>query len=606
MPIPFTCPHCHKRVKAPDQLAGQSGLCPGCKKAITIPKPSAALFDKPPAHEDVEAAAAAALADEPKKEELVQAKTIDFACPFCDEQLHLSVELAGKRSPCPECRRIIKVPELVKTEPVDWRRIDARGPSGARKPEEPAPEGAWGTATSARAVSKQALVEAEVLPPQRVPWTRRQKIGRGLLAVAGLAVIAAGVLGFQSWRTSSREKAAIKLVLEFVGGEGKSKTSREGVASLHGSLATYYLRTAGGDAAKEARDQFQKALSAVGQPAGNEADSERDAVLADLAVAEAELGGPEADVTKGQKQKWSDVTKLMGATLRAMRAGEARREGLRQVTRRLIDRGAAEQALSLAAQAGSGGDDPSGEAAELAGLVGLEMYQANQQTLAQRALKQAVPSPQEAAGVQGSKPSVVALALVLGQPDAAAGKGDEEDVAIGQALGLALKGQWDAARKAAGTPASGGGRFRALIALASVAPAGESTDAEAALRLAEGELRGRRELAWDMLRLTNLALQAGMDPQKLEGLTAAIIDLPLRGRAQLAILKSRLTQTRGLADESLTNAVEEKSLSRSLAREMLARHNARQDRSTIKTVADWPEPLNVFGSMGAALGLQKE
>jgi hypothetical protein len=604
MPIPFTCPHCHKRVKAPDQMAGKSALCPGCKKQITIPKPTAALFNDAPAPEDVEAAAAAALADEPKKEEVAAAKTIDFNCPFCDELVHLSAELAGKRSPCPECRRIIKVPELVKTEPKDWRKVEARGPSGARKPEQPAPEGAWGTATSAGTVSKQALLEAEVIPVQREPWTLRQKITRGVLAACALAFIAGGTMLFLNWRNNARENDAVKRTLDYVADAGKAKLNREGIASLHVSLGTYYLRTKKGEAAKEAREQFQKALNAVGQPAGNDLDVERDMVLIDLALAATELGGTQAEVDKGQRLKWTETMKLLGATLRAMRLEEMRREALRQVSRRLIDLGAADQVLGLAANVAPVGEDPSGERSELTAVAGIELLRAKQQPLAERALEQASPTAEEGAVPPPRKANVIALAIALGKQDPATFKGDEEEVAVGQAQGLALKGQMDLGRKIATAAQSNVNRFRALTALAYAASAGEAADVEAAMQLAENNLRGQREPGLDELRLTYVALKAGMDPQKLEGLAAAIVDPQLRGRAQLALLKARLAQTKGAAEESLADAVEERSLSRGLAREALARHNARADKSTAKTVADWREPFNVFGSIGAALGMQ--
>jgi hypothetical protein len=606
MPIPFTCPHCHKRVKAPDQMAGKSALCPGCKKQVTIPKPTAALFNEAPAPEDVEAAAAAALVDEPKKEEVAAAKTIDFNCPFCDELVHLSAELAGKRSPCPECRRIIKVPELVKTEPKDWRKVETRGPSGARKPEQPAPEGAWGTATSAGTVSKQALLEAEVIPVQREPWTLRQKITRGVLAACALAFVAGGTMLFLNWRTNSREKAALQRTLDYVADASKAKLNREGIASLHVSLGTYYLRTKKGEAAKEAREQFQKALNAVSQPAGNDLDVERDMVLIDLALAATELGGTQAEVDKGQRLKWTETMKLLGATLRAMRLEEMRREALRQVSRRLIDLGAADQVLGLAANVAPVGEDPSGERSELTAVVGIELLRAKQQSLAERALEQASPTAEEGAVPPPRKANVIALAIALGKQAPASFKGDEEEVAVGQALGLALKGQAEMARKIASAAQSNVNRFRALTALVYATSAGEVTDLDAAMQFAVNNLRGQREPGLDELRLTYLALKASVDPQKLEGLAAVIVDPPLRGRAQLAILKARLAQTKGVAEEALADAVEERSLSRGLAREALARHNARADKSTAKTVADWREPFNVFGSIGAALGMQGE
>src|SRR5205807_2384941 len=157
--------HCEKPLSVKDHLAGKRAACPNCKKVLTIPAPVSE-----PA--DVEDFAAAALRDEPKAAEPPkETKTIEFNCPQCDEKVRLSVELAGKQSQCPECQRIIKVPQLVKTDPKDWRTAaQQRGPSAALGANQPAPEGAWGS-TSAGKVSRQALLEADVLPQEREKLT---------------------------------------------------------------------------------------------------------------------------------------------------------------------------------------------------------------------------------------------------------------------------------------------------------------------------------------------------------------------------------------------------------------------------------------------------
>ena len=37
MPISVNCPHCGKRLKAPDSAAGKRAKCPGCGKAVQLP-----------------------------------------------------------------------------------------------------------------------------------------------------------------------------------------------------------------------------------------------------------------------------------------------------------------------------------------------------------------------------------------------------------------------------------------------------------------------------------------------------------------------------------------------------------------------------------------
>src|SRR5262249_54028826 len=128
--------------------------------AKPVPPPKAA---PPPPSSDVESEAASLLADRVSQDEPAEVKTIDFQCPLCDEMIHVDASLAGRRAPCRECSRIVKVPELKKQQKKDWRDAGANLPAGARRDTEPAPEGAWGSA-SAGVVSRAALVEADVLP----------------------------------------------------------------------------------------------------------------------------------------------------------------------------------------------------------------------------------------------------------------------------------------------------------------------------------------------------------------------------------------------------------------------------------------------------------
>src|SRR5580698_4495610 len=118
MSIKFSCPHCSKALNVKDHLAGKKAQCPACKKVLTIPAPM-----KPGSHE-VEALAAEAFADEEKRVAAQPSAKLEFQCPMCDEKISVNAALAGKQAPCPECRRIIKVPLPKKEEAKDWRQID--------------------------------------------------------------------------------------------------------------------------------------------------------------------------------------------------------------------------------------------------------------------------------------------------------------------------------------------------------------------------------------------------------------------------------------------------------------------------------------------------
>ena len=105
MTMKFSCPHCQKTLKVKDELAGKKAKCPGCQKVIVIPKPKAVAAPPVALPADVEAFAAAALADQPKPEAAAEEQapaTVEFQCDYCDEKVQVSAELAGKQAPCPQ------------------------------------------------------------------------------------------------------------------------------------------------------------------------------------------------------------------------------------------------------------------------------------------------------------------------------------------------------------------------------------------------------------------------------------------------------------------------------------------------------------------------
>ena len=123
MSINVNCPECKKAYVAKNDMAGKKVRCSSCQKPFTIPAPVAQAAD-------VEAFAAAALADEPEPaKEAPEQATMEFACDYCEEKVNVGTDLAGKQTSCPHCRRIIKVPFLEKNEPKDWRKTKAHLPA---------------------------------------------------------------------------------------------------------------------------------------------------------------------------------------------------------------------------------------------------------------------------------------------------------------------------------------------------------------------------------------------------------------------------------------------------------------------------------------------
>src|SRR5260370_41138618 len=156
MPIRFKCPNCKKALAVKEHMAGKKAACPSCKKPLMIP----ARVSNPA---DVEDLAARLLADPPPakvEEKPKSAQTIDFNCPYCDAELHLSADLGGKKEPCPECKHIIKVPQLIKEQAKDWRTVESAGPSAAATKGQPELRGSWGSTTNKAKVSMRALEEA--------------------------------------------------------------------------------------------------------------------------------------------------------------------------------------------------------------------------------------------------------------------------------------------------------------------------------------------------------------------------------------------------------------------------------------------------------------
>ncbi len=608
MPIRITCPNCKRGMLVDERLAGKKGRCKACQQPITVPPLPASNSPATPtasAPVDVEAEAAALFADEPKPAEQVEVKTIDFNCPYCDEPIQLSADLAGKRAPCPECKHIIKVPDLAKKDPKDWRKVEARGPSGARLPDQPELEGAWGS-TTARGVGQKTLEEAGVLPKVERPRTRWQKVRWPVLGASlTLVVVVGGVIGYRWWGRRAVERE-VQAALTFADSSEANPATK---AALSLAAGTYYLRSRTASPAKAANKQFGTALTTLRSvPQGEE----RDALLADLALAEVEMGGDKPDADQELRLSWDKTHQLLLATLREIHDAEAKRRALRAVAQHLREYGQAARVLPLTNQLYAAAD--ADKAAALA-VVGLDFFKADDRSSAEKAAEAALQLfPKDAKAPDAQAPSlraeVVALALLLGKkPLPAAGDKaeDKNNELIGKAEALARQGKWEEARKEAGQIEEEVFQFRARLALAAAAVDAklpETVDTESALKMAEGGLGKKAELSWLMLSLIELALGTAVPEERIQALADQIGNQALRGRAQLAIFQARLDKTNQILDGSAADKIDAKSLARSLAAQALARHNARLSAGYASVVQTWPQPLRSFGALGVALGLQ--
>ncbi len=630
MPIRFQCPNpsCGKVLTVKDHLAGKKAACPSCRRALTIPQATAAAANRPPAAApttdpasaqtttfhagDAEDVAASLLADEPKPAgPAAPPKTVRFTCEYCDEAVEVDIALAGLRAPCPnpECRRIIKVPKPQGEQKVDWRNTAPGAPAAARRPTEPAPEGAWGS-TSKTLVSKEAMEEAGALPDQRRErLTGRQWAVRGLLAASAAGAAFVGVLLVLGWLGGKRQEQLLGRAMAAVGAEGDGfKLKGPEAAIVHLWAARYHLgrgdqnsvRPEKGDAG--AWNQFGLArgkLSAAG-----EANAECDALLIELALAQLDLGGGPEQVEEGKRMGWPEARKEVGQTLLALRRPEAQAEGLRRVARRLIERGQEALAEDLVNQLGAGPG--------VSAVAALEFRRAGQTEKEQKWLKQVVaayPPPPAKGERKAPLPplttDVVAL-LVVNRRDQSVPEVKGRDQRQAKEVGLVAGRAWGEGHHKALPEArkltSRDAQIEALAAIAGApgdAAAVKETVAVAAL------VAGNGAPPWAILRLVEAGLKAGVDDKTLLALASRIGDRErLRGWAQLQVMRSRLEREGGKAEESLLELVEKNTLASGVAHAELAEHNARKAGGTEKEVDGWDESVRPFGYVGVALGLQ--
>lgn len=255
MPIRTQCPHCQKAFRVKDELAGKKVTCPGCKKVVPV---AAAVMTgeqaavKGAEQFELETLAAEALSEQKLQEAVKEPLFVEFLCPQCDAELKLSADLAGKQSPCPECRRIIKVPHLQKQAPKDWRQAGQENVPAAvalMKPQEQL-EGAWGSVQATK-VSRDALIEAKVITEPKRRWTRAEKIRTGVMALGACLFLFVAYWALNRWMTENFEARVLSEIEAYTqaaardGAPSKVQLlSVEGQVELLRLLGDYYLAQA--------------------------------------------------------------------------------------------------------------------------------------------------------------------------------------------------------------------------------------------------------------------------------------------------------------------------------------------------------------------------
>jgi hypothetical protein len=586
MPIHLECPNpkCKVKLTIKDHLAGKRALCPKCKHPILIPAPV-----------DLEALAAAALGDDPAARSS-QATTIDFTCPFCDEELHLPREMGGKQTSCPnvECRRIIKVPMPKEERPEDWRSLKRTGPTGAKENvEAPRLEGAWDTARST--VSGEALVEAGAIEEEKEPVTAAQWVRRGVAATAAGLLLVASVLGVNWYLSSSHLQSLLEQGLSYA--DAKSSLPLEWKAALETSAAAYYL-----DDGKQ-EEAFKHLSLARSLLTLSPAGTERDAGLRDVALAQTRLaGGPTQEELRRTLDGIGDEDARLGiyrevlGTLLA-----AKRE---EVAVALIQRFGKEQPKSVPKQVEvkSPPDDESGDEQPKAA--------------AKPAPKKQPPPPITISLIPSQR-----IALDVALDKAARAKlmkacptdpkeSPELITRLGYAEGLARLDNFAQAQGLARMPGPRLDRLRTWLALSDIARAAGNSEmaarcAREALTLFEAEFKKARLSPWHVWQMARTVARSVGDEAQAKELADSIQDKSLRGRAQLELLQPYLEGTKGRVELSAIDSKvsDKKTLAYGLAMAAMARHNSRNGLGgDEQRVTDLSEEIRPFVLLGAAAG----
>jgi hypothetical protein len=595
MTIRFKCPNakCQKVLVVKDELAGKRAKCPICKQSVSIPAPVSA-----PAPADLEAFAAAAFAADTAEKKAAAAapppetRTIDFTCNYCDAELHLPAEMGGKQVPCPECKRIIKVPRLKEDRPKDWRQVEKAGPAFARRDEPEKPHGAWEAGRSK--VSQEALEEAGVITEEAEPRTFWEKVrvpvyvGAGVLAVVLLWVV------YSKFLSRSAQKRALDAALAFVESkENKAKLAPALVADVYRGAGEFHLRAR---QAEPARKSFGSARALP--PSGKDA-LDRDLVLTRVAVAQVGLGGTDDEYRGKERLEWGDANKEVFQTLRAINSPEALAAALREVAHGLLRQKQQGGAVGLATRLRTKAED----VPLTAQLIAL-LRAANRDKDADTELQALAPKDDK-------KPDPKQK-----QKNAELGKVEKQVRWLASVEGKALQGNFDEARREARKGESPSDRLQALLAVGEWALLqGKTEEAKTAaeeILAGEGALKPEAQKGDELflVRVCRLAARAGLT-DKAKTLADGLADKSARGWAHFYLLGVELEGLAKGGTAANTNLVDERlkdkdTVAYGLALEEVARHNARLGQES--AVQEWAERLDErlrpLVQIGVALGIQ--
>lgn len=632
MAIEFDCSHCGFHYKLKDELAGKKATCKNCREKIVIPSPVTVPDDAPALDAAAaEAAALAALADEPAKAEQDEAnKIIPVECQYCNFKWTEPITRAGKNTVCknPECKQRIKIPEPKDEGQYDWRQTRTKGPSLAKQNNVKL-EGVVDAATDAKIVSGGSLKAADATGVEIDPRPLKQKVLFVLLALGLVAGVGLGVRYLISSRIAGKEDRLMKEAQEELAKAAESLPKDELPlfnAVMHTAAGTHALRHDNKDKLKEAMEQFGKAREENLRRAA--ASPARNAVGAELVVALLALGGTAEEVSEQKRIRWTPepnakvrpnervftVYEELQKTLAILQSADAdfRSHFARRLTRELIKRGQTTLAVDLIPLALFSQQ----EFAEGKATVALEVYRADKGSTVPAAVADElkVRGPEALKGAPTAQTLFSLLKtdkapVLFGQPGAGAVPDGTRTAYTG--LYLLQDNPDEALRLAQRQHSNPDVQLRALALCADwSADTGPALTAAFAVVSAS---KGRKDATVSpslVLRLSQIAAATGK-PDLAKQFAQALPDESARAWAAGDGAHLRIAAApKEKADEGLVELPDDPKKYRAghaWGRLSVARQNAKLsgDRSAeTKAVSAWPTGISAYGKAGVALGIQ--
>lgn len=625
MAIEFFCPHCHHQYKLKDELAGKTATCKTCREKITIPHPVTV-----PDEAAAEAAALAALADEPAKaEQDAASKLIDVECQFCSHKWTEPISRAGKNALCPnpECRQRIKIPEPKDEGQYDWRQTKTKGPSLAKQNQQKL-EGVQDAAETKQLSDE--TVRKHLVEEEFEPRPLKQKVMFVVLALGLVAGLAFGGWYLTRSRTEQREDRLMQeSVEELAKSSGELPKDEAGVftAVMHVAAGEHGVRHDATAKFKEGMDQYAKARDAL-RPSPSPA---RNAAVADLAVATLNLGGTEEQAREQIRLRWMPDPNLktrpnervftvfeeLNKTLDLVQTAdlEYRHQLTRRLTRELIKRGQPALAAELLPRAMFA----PAEQHEARAVVAVELYRADRNSdLARKIAADLAGRAPEIAKIAPPPPAIQTLFVVLqtttkppiAAPATAATASDNNRY-VYTGVHLLEDRPAEALKLAQGGRPEAQLRCLALCADWSADPA-PALDAAWGVVSTHGGKKDSTLSPWPILGLVRVAAEKGKYDLAKQ-FADKIPDPSLQAWGRGEAIRARLAAApKEKADEKwveLPDPPDPKKYraGHALALVEVARQNARLsgDRGAeVRAVSSWAAPFAAFGKAGVALGLQ--